>query len=201
MKRDLHTWKETCIHEKRPIYMKRDLCTWKETYIHEKRPIFMKRDLYTCKDTYAHEKRPTYMIRDLCKKQPSLNKLTPCIFESVSFLVHLQVIFSNHLPAARAADAKALLPFIHFCISWLFILIFFCFQIFTSGACRWYESAPFRGPQRQIQFSAVLQSPQGAPGRCVAACCSVLQYVAVLQRVAVSCSVLQCSSDCIARMY
>ena len=35
MIRDLHTWKETFIHEKRPIYMKRYLCTWKETYVHD----------------------------------------------------------------------------------------------------------------------------------------------------------------------
>ena len=105
--------------------------------------------------------------------------------------------------------------------SFLYFMIvyfdFFCFQIFTSGACRWYESAPFRDPQRQIQFSAVLQSPQGAPGRCVAACCSVLQHVAaccnvafdfpkyyslpkahlagVLQRVAACCSAAACCSE------
>jgi len=30
--------------QKRPMYMKKDLYTWKETYMHEKRPINMKRD-------------------------------------------------------------------------------------------------------------------------------------------------------------
>ena len=41
--------KETCVREKRPIFVERDLC-------HE-RPAYLKRDLQMCKETYQ---RRTY---------------------------------------------------------------------------------------------------------------------------------------------
>jgi len=56
IKKDLYMQKETCICEKRPVYVKRDLYMWKETCICEKRPVYVKRDLCMC------GKRPVYVI-------------------------------------------------------------------------------------------------------------------------------------------
>jgi len=65
--------------EKRPVYMTRDPYTWKETYIHEKRPIkettpqntwtVQTNSILPKKETYIHGDRLIYMKRDLLKRQ------------------------------------------------------------------------------------------------------------------------------------
>ena len=91
LKRDLCTWKETYVNEKRPVKQsviketcKRDLlpcaiiylglCLWKETKINWKRPIkksftkeTCKRDLLPC--AIRCQKRPIYMAKDVKKSR------------------------------------------------------------------------------------------------------------------------------------
>jgi len=83
-RRDLYMWKETCICEKRPVYVKRDLYKdmWKETCICEKRPVQRKETRhaqppprddrlhspYKWKERYMCEKRPVNVERDLCQE-------------------------------------------------------------------------------------------------------------------------------------
>jgi len=71
MKRDLRTWKETYIRQKRPTYITRDPQTsTKETNKHKTR-LNKKKDLHTSKETRKHQqKRLTNIKRDWTWKRP-----------------------------------------------------------------------------------------------------------------------------------
>ena len=83
MKRDLYSWKETCIHEKKPtkktVFLKN---TFKVTYIHEKTPsketyqktryILGGPTYYETNETYIHEKtlsKETYVHAKILWKE------------------------------------------------------------------------------------------------------------------------------------
>ena len=75
LQRDLRTSKETCGHQKRPIYLKRSLLIrpqtcGKKTKISEKRIMHIKRDQYTSKETEI-QKKETY------EKRWSVHQKTP----------------------------------------------------------------------------------------------------------------------------
>jgi len=77
VKRDLHTWNETCICEKRPTYVKRDQekeANKSARPCNRKSPIYVKRDLQLWKETYTCEKRPMWTEAYTCEKRPTFVK-------------------------------------------------------------------------------------------------------------------------------
>jgi len=63
--RDIWIWKETYIHQKRPMCIKRNIRISKQTYVYQKRPPYMKRDLCVSKETSVYQKRPKCIKRNL----------------------------------------------------------------------------------------------------------------------------------------